>query len=92
VPDALRREVLLHGAAAVIGASIGLALVGSVVIGLLWRAAALSSALTLVVVAIIRALALGRSEWRREPPSRREYAQVVARFGVAFMLAVVASS
>lgn len=78
--------------AAVIGSVVGTVLIGSLVPGLVWRAAALSSALTLVSVAMIRVVVLGRSEWRREPPPRGQYRRVVARFATAFLLVIIASS
>ena len=89
---AARGELLLHGGALAVGPGIGLALVGTVVVPLLWRAAALSLALTLVVVAMVRAIALGRAEWRREAPSRREYQRVLGRFALAFVLVIAGSS
>lgn len=78
--------------AAIIGSVVGTGLIGSVVPGLVWRAAALSSALTLVGVAMVRAVVLGRAEWRREPPPRGHYRRVVGRFAVAFLLVIIASS
>jgi hypothetical protein len=86
------RELAVHGGAALFGSAVGLALVGTPVPGLLWRAAALSSALTLVIVALVRSIALGRAEWRRDTPSRTEYQRVVGRFAIAFVLVIAASS
>jgi hypothetical protein len=91
-PMRVRREMLLHGALAALSAGAALALVGTFVAGLLWRAAALSLALTLVIVAMARAVRLGRAEWRHEPPSRQDYRRVIGRFALAFLLVVVASS
>ena len=92
MPSGLSGELLVHAVAVVVGPTIGLVLVGSVVVPLLWRAAALSLALTLVVIAMVRAVALGRAEWQREAPSRQEYRQVIGRFALAFALVIVGSS
>jgi len=89
---ALRREVVVHVVAAALGAAVGAALIGTIVAGLMWRAAALSTSLTLVVVALLRAVALGRAEWRTAAPLPSEYRRVIARFGVAFLLVIAASS
>lgn len=89
---ALRRELFLHLAAASLGSAIGVALIGTVVPGLVWRAAALSASLTLVVVSLIRTVALGRAEWRGAAPRPTDYRRVIGRFAVAFVLVIAASS
>lgn len=91
-PRGTRRELVLYVAAAVIGPTVGSVLVGGIIVPLLWRAAALSLALALVVVAMMRVVALGGSEWRRESPPRREYLWVVGRFALAFVLVLAGSS
>lgn len=91
-PSGYGGEVSVHAGAASLGAGLSVVLVGSVVPGLIWRAAALSVALSLVVVALVRALRLGRAEWQRESPTRLDYQRVIGRFGVAFVLVLSASS
>lgn len=88
----LRREVILHVVAAALGAAVGAGLIGAIVAGLMWRAAALSASLTLVAVALLRAVELGRAEWRGAAPRPTEYRRVFARFAVAFVLVIAASS
>lgn len=92
VGAALRRELVLHLAAGALGSTVGVALIGTVVPGLVWRAAALSSALTLVIVGLVRAFGLGRAEWRGAAPRTADYRRVIGRFAVAFVLVIVASS
>jgi hypothetical protein len=58
----------------------------------LWRAAVLPVALLLVARALIRLLALGRAEWRRERTGARAYLAVVLRFVVAYLMVVAAIS
>jgi len=90
--SALRREVALHVVAASLGAAAGAGLIGAIVAGLVWRAAALSASLTLVVVALLRAVELARAEWRGTPPLTSAYRRVIARFAVAFVLVIAAST
>jgi hypothetical protein len=85
-------ESLLHVGGGVLGVLVVVGLVGAVTGPLLWRSAALASALTLVVRGLFLLAGLGRSEWRRERPSTAVYAQVAGRFLLAFLLAGVATS
>jgi MFS family permease len=89
---ASRREAALHVGAALLGPVVGATLIGAIVPGLVWRAAALSAALTLVIVALLRTVALGRAEWQHIPPRRTEYQRVIGRFAIAFVLVIAASS
>jgi type IV secretory pathway TrbD component len=86
------RELLVHLAAAVLGPIVAVALLGGANADLVWRTASLAAALTLVVRGMQRALTLGREEWHRNAPPLRSYGWVAARFGVAFVLVVVATS
>jgi uncharacterized YccA/Bax inhibitor family protein len=87
-----RRELTVHVAVALGGATLATLVVGAVVPTLLWRTSALSLALSLVIAALLGAVALGRAEWRREAPRLSAYGPVVARFLLAFLLAVAATS
>jgi predicted GNAT superfamily acetyltransferase len=82
----------VHGAAAVAGPLIATALVGGAGVDLVWRTSALAVALTLVARGLLLAVGLGRAEWRREPPPLGAYRRVAARFALAFLLVVAATS
>jgi hypothetical protein len=86
------RETLLHVAALVLGPAVAAVLVGGAAVDLLWRTAALSGALTLVACGLVRAVVVGRAEWRRDAPSLGAYGRVAARFVLAFVLVVAATS
>ena len=96
VPDRPRgdrsREPFVHLSAALLGPGVGSLLLGTVEVTLVVRTAALATALTLVAAGLVRAVGLGRAEWRRERPSGIAYARVVGRFVIAFLLVVVATS
>jgi hypothetical protein len=87
-----RREASVHVAGAVLGPVTALVLLGGADTALLWRTAAVTLALTLVLAALLRAAALARSEWRREAPAASDYRRVVLRFAVALALVVAATS
>jgi hypothetical protein len=86
-----RQEVQVHLGAAVVGTLLTWALVGVLTVPLAWRSAALAAGITIVVRALLLLAALGRAEWRREGPPARAYLRVAARFGVAFVLAGLAT-
>ena len=86
------REPALHGAAAAGGAALAAVSLGSWSVELLVRTGALGVALSLVGAGLVRAVALGRSEWRREDPRPALYALIVARFVAAFLLVVTATT
>lgn len=86
------REPLVHLLAAVIGPLAGVLLLGTFAPSLVLRTAALALAFTLVAAGLVRSVALGRSEWRRDRPSARAYAGVAGRFLVGFLLVVVATA
>jgi len=85
-----RREAAFHGVALVLGAALIRLSVPDAGAAVLGRAAALLLALSLVVHGLIGALVLGRSEWRGLAPGVQEYGRVVARFGLAFIIAALA--
>lgn len=86
------REPLLHVAAAVVGPTVAVLLVGGAPGDLVWRTAALAVALTLVGRGLVVAFDLGRAEWRRDTPSLGAYGRVAARFALALVLVVAATS
>lgn len=56
---------------------------------LLWRLAAATAALLLVISGFVGLVGLARDEWRRARPDRRRYVHVVLRFALAFVLLAV---
>jgi len=91
MPERLRRSAPLL-VAAVAGPLVGVALLGSTDAGLLARVGALSVSAVLVVRGLTGAIGLARDEWRRTAPSRDRYVRVVARFAVALLLVVLATT
>ena len=91
-PRSRSREPWVHLLAALIGPATGGLLLGTFAPSLVLRTAALGVALSLVGAGLVRAVALGRSEWRRERPGAGAYARVVGRFVLGFLLVVVATS
>jgi len=76
--------------AVVIGVLLAVGLLGRDVGVGAWRVAVLPVALLLVARALVGLVALGRSEWRREPTGARAYLAVVLRFVVAYLMVVAA--
>lgn len=70
----------------------GTLLLGTTALSLVLRTGALAVSLTLVAAGLVRGVALGRAEWRRERPGTGAYALVVLRFAAAFILVVVATA
>lgn len=89
---ASRREAVVHASALAVGPSVSVLLLETTAFYLLWRSAALAVSLTLVGAAVVRLIMLGRAEWLRERPGFRHYVQAIARFFVAFVLVVVATT
>ena len=81
----------MHLAAAVLVPTAGALLLGTPSLSLALRTAALAVAFTLVGAGLVRAVALGRAEWRRERLTSGAYVRVVGRFLAAFLLVVVAT-
>ena len=92
VPRSRSREPWVHAVAAVLGPAAGVLLLGSSAPALVLRTAALGLAFSLVVAGLVRGIALGRSEWRRESPGAGAYARVLGRFALGFLLVVLATS
>ena len=92
VPRSRSREPWVHAVAAVLGPAAGVLLLRSSAPSLVLRTAALGVAFSLVAAGLVRAVALGRSEWRRERPGAGAYVGVVGRFVLGFLLVVVATS
>lgn len=86
------REPWVHGIAALLGPIAGSLLLDTLAPSLVLRTAALGAAFTLVGAGLVRAVALGGAEWRRERPGQVAYAGVVGRFVAAFLLVVMATS
>jgi hypothetical protein len=55
-----------------------------------FRLAVLPLALAAVIGGLIETVVLGRAEWRRVPPTRRDYARTVALFLLGLVLASLA--
>ena len=88
----LRSEPLQLASALVLGVVLAVTLLGGIAQDEVWRVAILPVAFLLIVRALVRLVELGRAEWRRERTAVRAYLGVVARFVLAYLIVVTAST
>lgn len=81
-PSSIRAAAAGAGVGSVLGLAVPIAW---------WRPGAVGAAAGLVLLAGIRLASLARSEWRREAPPRRRYAEVVLLLTGAVPLLAVAT-
>ncbi len=85
-------EAAQYAIALALGLVVAMALLGGIGQRETWRVIVLPVALLLIIRALLRLLQLGRAEWRRERTAARSYLGVVARFVLAYLIVVAASS
>jgi energy-converting hydrogenase Eha subunit A len=80
------------GIGAIVGVALALLTVTDAGDASALRLAMLPLALAAVIGGLLEAVALGRAEWQRARPTRRDYARTVALFVAGLVLTVLALS